>query len=280
MSKKRVLNCIYYRTCTHFFAMVTDRFNWTQTVTILQPSEIHSSSLNYLMNVKAIKKRLTTKRLVVQNNSDISTTKLVSSILENQQSNDTIKEIEMIVPANTHDKLYRILTKFPQTQLNSFTIRDSTDDEFIIDPHDESLFRFLSITLSQSRFTLQQLDISSFPSNLLLSQLSSYQFPLVTTLKIALVGCQDQDHFHHYWRQFKFTFPNLKELTLTLTKQHLSLFKYLIHDLSLFPWIKRLTIKSKESPKLYLSREELRTCLYQSEGLNRISAGWDMIALN
>ncbi|KAG2237964.1 hypothetical protein INT48_002525 [Thamnidium elegans] len=266
------------QTCLQYFTMVADRFNWTRTVAILQPSKIHSSSLNYLMNVKSIKKRLTTKRLEVHN-KDTDTIGLVVRILENQQTNSTINEIEMMIPTNAHDKVYQTLTNFPQTQLNQFTIRDPTDDGYIMAAHDDSLLRFLSTTLSQSQLTLQHLDISSFPSNILLSQFNTCQFPLTKSLRIALVGCQDQEHFHQYWRQFKSMFPNLKELTLTLTKQNVSLFKYLIQDISLFPWVRRLTITSRETPKGYLSREELRTSLLQLSGLNRITAGWDMIAL-
>lgn len=259
--------------------MVADRFNWTQTVAILQPSKIHSSSLNYLMNAKSVKKRLTTKRLEVHNN-DTDTIRLVVRILENQQTDSTINEIEMMIPSNTHDKVYQTLTNFPQTQLNQFTIRDPTDDGYIMSAHDDSLLvEFISTTLSQSQSTLQHLDISSFPSHILLSQFNTCQFPITKSLRIALVGCQDQAHFHQYWRQFKSLFPNLKELTLTLTKQNLPLFKYLIQDISLFPWVKRLTITSRETPKGYLSREELRTSLLQLSGLNRITAGWDMIAL-
>lgn len=257
--------------------MVADRFNWTNTVTILQPSIIHSLSLNYLMNAKS--KVLVTKRLQVA--SDTSTFSLILNILEKQQYNNNLQDIQMMIPTNTHHKLYQTLTNFPQTELKQFTIRDPTDDGFIMSPltHHLLLLQFISITLSKSQLTLDQLDLSSFPSNILVSQFKKYQFPLVKSLKIALVGCQDQHHFHHYWRQFKAMFPNLQELTLTLTKQYVSLFKFLLQDNSLFPWIKRLSITSRETPKEYLSREELRSSLVGLNGLNRITAGWDMISL-
>lgn len=258
--------------------MVADRFNWINTVTILQPSVIHSSSLNYLMNARS--RALVTKRL--QAVSDISTFPLILNILEKQQFDNTLQDIQMMIPTKTHHKIYQTLTNHPQIELNHFTVRDPADDGYIMSPitHHLLLLQFLSTTLSKSQSTLSQLDLSSFPSNILVSQFDKYQFPLVKSLKIALVGCQDQHHFHHYWRQFKSMFPNLQDLTLTLTKQHVSLFKFLLQDISLFPWIKRLSITSRETPKEYLSREELRSSMSGLNGLYRITAGWDMIDLS
>ncbi|KAG2195622.1 hypothetical protein INT47_005990 [Mucor saturninus] len=265
-------------TCMYYFTMVADRFNWTNTVTILQPSRIHSSSLNYLMNARSI--TLITKRL--QAVSDISTFPLILNILEKQQSNNNLQDIQMLVPTKAHHKIYQTLTNFPQTKLKQLTVRDPTDGGYIMSPikYHLLLSQFITTTLSKSQSTLDQLDLSSFPSNILVSQYNNYQFPLVKSLKIALVGCQDQHHFHHYWRQFKSTFPNLQDLTLTVTKQHISLFKFLLQDISLFPWIKRLSVSSRETPKEYLSREELRSSMSGLNGLYRITAGWDMIDLS
>ncbi|CAO3643328.1 unnamed protein product [Mucor hiemalis] len=268
------------QTCSYYFNLVKDRFNWTNTVTILQPSAIQSLSLNYLLNSKSSSHRsLVTKRLQVV--SDTSTVPLILNILEKQQSSDNMQNIHMMIPSTTHHRLYQTLSEFPQTSLNQLAIRDPTDDGYIMSPtkHHMLLLQFLSTTLSKSQSTLNQLEISSFPANILLSQYNSYQFAAVKSLKIALVGCQESGQ-HHYWRQFKFMFPNLQELCLTLTKQNLQLFKFLLEDVSLFPWIKRLSITSRETPKNYLTREELRTSLLRLNGLNRITAGWDMIALN
>ena len=181
-----------------------------------------------------------------------------------------------------HHKLFQVLIENPQTKLRQFTIRDSTDDGYIMSStlHHMMLMNFISTTLSKSQSTLDHLEIPSFPANLLLSQYNRCQFSAVKTLNIALVGCQDEHHFFHYWRHFKSMFPNLQNLTLTLNKKNLPLFKFLLKDVSLFPWIKRLSIASRETPKNYLSRDELRSSLLQLNGLNRITAGWDMIALN
>jgi hypothetical protein len=230
------------------------------------------------MNAFNKKKRLQTEKLQVI--SDHSTTPFVISILENQQSINCIQDMNMMIPSAYHHKLYQTLIDFPQTNLQHITIRDPTDDGYIMDHHMLLLSQFLSTILSKSQLTLKTLDLSSFPSNLLVSHSKKYQFPSVTTLHVALVGCQDPHHFDEYWRQFKCMFPNLVDLRLTLSEQNLPLFKSLLQDVSLFPWIKRLSTQSRESAKDYLTREELRECLLQLNGLNRVTAGWDMITLN
>lgn len=275
------------RTCSHYLNMVSDRFNWTNTVTILQPSPVRCLSLNYLLNsaTTAGKKTLVTKRLQVNSNTT-STTQLIFNILQKQQFDYNIQDIQLMIPSTTHQKVYQTLTNFPQRNLNSLIIRDPADDGYIMtnDHMSVLLQQFLSITLSKSQMTLIQLDISSFPSHLLVSQYNKYRFPQVKSLKIALSGCQQHEEqlpfYSQYWRQFKCMFPNLQNLTLTLTKENLSLFKFLLQDISLFPWIKRLSVASGETPKNYLTREELRASLLQMNGLHRITAGWDMIALN
>jgi hypothetical protein len=241
------------------------------TVTLLQSPS--TESLPYLQ----LKSNLLTKR--IQSVSDASTISLILNILEKQQSPKTIENIQIMIPSVVHHKLYQTLIHYPQTNLHQFIIRDPTDDGYIIHHEDHVILKeFLSTTLIKSQSTLNQLEMSSFPSDIFLSQFNTVQFPSVTALKIALVG--NTDNYHGYWRQFKFIFPNLQQLVLTLTKQNLPLFKYLMNDVSLFPWIKRLSIVSRETPKNYLTREELRSSLIQLNGLNRITAGWDMIALN
>jgi hypothetical protein len=75
-------------------------------------------------------------------------------------------------------------------------------------------------------------------------------------------------------------FPNLIQLTLVLT--HLDQWqtvKSLLYHTSFFPWFKRLSIVSREPLKQHVSKEELKSSLLRLEGLNRITAGWDIIAL-
>jgi hypothetical protein len=228
---------------------------------------------------KKSQKLLQTKKLQII--SDHSTTPFVINLLEKQQST-CIQDMNVMIPSAYHHKFYQTLIDFPQTNLQHITVRDPADDGYIMNPieHHMLLSQFLSMILSKSQLSLKTLDLSSFPSNLLVSHSKKYQFPSVTILHIALVGCQDPDHFDGYWRQFKCMFPNLVDLRVTLSQQSLPLFKSLLQDITLFPWIKRLSTQSRESPKDYLTREELRECLLQLNGLNRVTAGWDMIALN
>lgn len=225
-------------------------------------------------------KLLQTKKL--QSVSDHSTTPFVIKILEKQQGSTCLEDMNMMLPSAYHHRFYQTLIDFPQTNLEHITIRDITDDGYIMNPieHHMLLFQFLSTTLSQSRLSLKTLELSSFPSGVLVSHYKKYQFPSVTTLHVALVNDHDPNHFNEYWRHFKCMFPNLINLRLTLSKQSLPLLKSLLQDVALFPWIKRLSIQSRESPKDYLTREELRECLLLLNGLNRVTAGWDMIALN
>ena len=187
---------------------------------------------------------------------------------------------------NKHQyKLYQTLIHYPQTNLRQLIIRDPTDDGYIMAATSSAsqyhmlllLQQFLSGTLFESQLTMTRLDLPSFPSYILLaSQIK--EFPQVSYLHIALVGNSHQ--YRKSWRRFKEMFPALVELRLTIDKEHLPLFKSLLDDINLFPWIKRLTLQSKDCPKNFLSREELRNSLLQLDGLNRITAGWDMIALN
>lgn len=250
-------------------------------MTILQPTKLHSLSLNYLTHAfKAKYSLLSTKTLQAVANNE--TAPFILTLLQNQLEH--LEDLNVATTSNYHRLLYQTLSDNPLENLQHFAIHDLADDGYIMSPKEDHmlLFKFLSNTLSKSQSTLKSLDISSFPSNILI-QCSDYQFPNVTSLNVALIDDQeptDDNHFLDFWRQLKQMFPNLIELRLNLHINNLLLFKSLLNDLPLFPWVKRLSVHSLESPKSYLTREELRTSLLQLNGLNRITAGWDMIALN
>lgn len=247
-------------------------------MTILQPTNLHSSSINYLAHAfktKTNSSTLSTKKLQVITTDE--TAPFVLTLLQNNQLS-RLDHLDIAISTNYHRTLYQALSNNSLIiGLKHFSIHDLADDGFIMSPEKDHmlLFKFLSNILSKSQSTLKTLDISSFPSNILV-QCNDYQFPHVTSLSIALID----DHNPKYWKQLKRMFPNLIELRLNLPIRNLALFRSLLSDLSLFPWVKRLSVQSRECPKNYLSREELRTSLLQLNGLNRITAGWDMIALN
>ncbi|RCI04420.1 hypothetical protein CU098_012928 [Rhizopus stolonifer] len=250
------------QTCTYYATIVGDRFNWKQTVTVLQNKQSSSDYLIYALRHST----LCTRRL----QAIVDTPHMVCRILERQKSEKTMNALIVMIPFLSHTDLFNTLSHFPQTSLSHISIRDSMHDGDTIQDQQPILTEFLLRTLYPSQSTLKILDIPSFPSHLLRHAL----FPAVHSLHIALTG-PEQD----FWRQFKQMFPNLIELKLTLDKSHVPLFKSLLQDIALFPWIKRLSVTSLESPKHYLSRQELKASLLQLQGLNRITAGWDMIAL-
>lgn len=250
-------------------------------MTLLQPTDLHSSSaISYLTHAFKTKaghyNLLSTKTLQAIANKEL--TPFILTLFQQQRFNQ-LEDLNIAISSKYHTLLYQCLSENTLENLIHISIHDLTDDGYIMSPEKDHmlLFKFLSNTLSKSQCTLKTLDIASFPSNVLLE--GEYQFPHVTSLTIALMANQQQDETQ-YWRKLKRMFPNLIELRLNLPLNNLLLFKYLLNDLPLFPWIKRLSIQSIESPKNYLSREELRTSLVQLNGLNRITAGWDMIALN
>ncbi|KAI8644586.1 hypothetical protein BD408DRAFT_481175 [Parasitella parasitica] len=265
------------------------QFNWTQTVTLLEPSDkVFGTSSKHYMYRPLQKNGIHTKHLItniLQANVDGEPAiAVVLSILRNQQRRNTLKGINLLMPSKHHYKLYHTLGKYPQTKLQELSIRDPADDGYIMasasntSQHHMSplLQQFISKTLSESQSTLTRLELPSFPSALLLAD-NVLIFSQTSYLHVAL-----SEHGQHYntWRQLKKMFPALVELRITLDRECIALFRSLLQDVSLFPWMRRLTIQSTECPKSYLSREELRNSLLQLHGLNRITAGWDMIALN
>lgn len=265
---------------------MADKLTRTQTMTLLQtPTYEHNASLGFLR----LASRQSNRHLITHNLQASITERsgllVISDILANQQRVNTIKAISLLVPYELQFELLGRLSKHPQTQLEELSIRDATDDNQIMTKSYNAPIRTSEIVqaftlgfLSASHKTLAKIDLPSFPSSLLLST-SEVEFPKVNYLHVALMGHNSQQ-YNQLWRDFKTKFPALKELRLTLDRQHLALFKSLLEDISLFPWIKRLTIQSSECPKTFLSQQELRNSLLQLNGLNRITAGWDMIALN
>ncbi|KAI8983889.1 hypothetical protein BDB01DRAFT_850535 [Pilobolus umbonatus] len=266
--------------CKYYSSLVSDRFNWNKTVTILHEKVDRSHGyLIHALNKTRHVKSFQTRQL--QSMTHPSSIGLLFSILEKQHSPSNLEDIKIYAPANCHIKLYDNLAYYPQTSLFHLSIRDSMNDGYIMssESYHMRLLQFLERCLSQSQQTLITLDLPSFPLNLLITHCNDYCFPQVKTLNIGLVGCQEPEYISRFWSVLKAMFPHLKELTLTLDEHHIVLFKSLLSNTSLFPWIKTLSVQDAESPKKYLSKDELRSSLLQLNGLSRITAGWDMIAL-
>ncbi|KAF1803815.1 hypothetical protein V8B55DRAFT_1587487 [Mucor lusitanicus] len=273
--------------CKLFSCAVADRLIRAQSMTLLQtPTYQHNASLGFLRFAARQNNNHFITNNLQASIADRSGLFIVSDILANQQRANTMNTIHLLVPYELQPELLGRLSKHPQTQLEKLSIRDAADDNQIMTKsYNNAQIGTLEIAqaftlgfLSASHKTLTKIDLPSFPSSLLLTT-SEVEFPKVSYLHVALMGHNSQQ-YNQLWRNFKAKFPALRELRLTLDREHLALFKSLLEDTSLFPWIKRLTIQSNECPKTFLSQQELRNSLLQLNGLNRITAGWDMIALN
>ncbi|KAI8884866.1 hypothetical protein K501DRAFT_312405 [Backusella circina FSU 941] len=251
--------------------LVADRYNWTDTVTLIQPNDNNSNNIDYL--TLALKRsisfdddrKLPTKRLL-----SVSTNlELVQCILKHSHS--TLEDIKLFMNKNHHKSIVHSLTSLPK--LVHLTVRDPADDVSTI----EHCHKLITTVLSRELITL---DIPSLALNPFLMSATS-QFYHLNYLSITIMTSTHIDDARLYWQRLKHLFPNLNHLTVTLpSQQNPSIFRALLTHVQLFPWIKRVTLLSKENPKHFLNRDDLRTSLLQLEGLNRITAGWDMIALN
>ncbi|OBZ90498.1 hypothetical protein A0J61_01458 [Choanephora cucurbitarum] len=267
------------QTCKFYSALVIDRSNWKHTVTLLaEDTQFDSMYLAHAFRQTSDCKVLSTYRLEAAINCYHSSAAF--EILKNQHSHSTIKELVIMMPSVLHHTVYETLVNYPQQCLEHLSIRDPTDDSYVISiaKHRMILSQFLSVVLITSRSTLKTIDIPSFCARLLESSCyQSYQFHAVNHLSIAFDGSEKASPI--CWKQLKCMFPNLKDLKLTLNQHDLPYFRSLLKDVGLFPWIKRLSVHSNESLKTYFTKEELKASLLQIEGLNRITAGWDIIAL-
>jgi hypothetical protein len=253
--------------------LVADRYNWTDTVTLIQPNDDNNNgNVSYL--TWALKRsichndggKLPTKRLL-----SVSTDfELVQCILKHSHS--TLEDIKLFMNKSHHKSIVNSLTSLPK--LAHLTVRDPADDVSTM----EHCHKLITTVLSRELITL---DIPSLALNPFLMSATS-QFYHLNYLSIAIMTNIRTDHDARlYWQRLKLLFPNLNHLTVTLPSQQvLTVFRALLTHVQLFPWIKRVTLLSKENPKHFLNRDDLRASLLQLEGLNRITAGWDMIALN
>ncbi|RCH94037.1 hypothetical protein CU097_011244 [Rhizopus azygosporus] len=254
------------QTCTYYNKILSDKFNWKHTIKLVQTDDnAQQHQLDYLMLAVNRQSSMNYSQLSSIAINDKQLARLTLNILKKSSRN--LKVIQVCLPFELHAELYQTLSCL-DTQLIHLSIRDSTCE------YKRALNNVKSclLPLIQSQSTLQTLDIPSFPSHELCYQ--HYRFPKLKSLTIAL-------NHDVIWSQFKNMFPNLIELTFIITHlSQLTLVKSLLSDVSLFPWFKRLSIVSHEPLKQHVSKEELKSSLLQLEGLRRITAGWDIIALS
>ncbi|KAI9486427.1 MAG: hypothetical protein EXX96DRAFT_549017, partial [Benjaminiella poitrasii] len=271
------------QTCWHFSSLIADNCHWNKTITISQSSLKESLAINYLINAlkinKSYKKIRTTNITALM---QISGVPLITHILENQAKSNLLNRICLYMPSNCHENLYKALINNPLTELEVLSIHDPLNEGYVIPMTEKQdmLTEFVSKVLVSSCLTLRSIYLPALPSNTIITDENQYVFPKATSVSLALTGeCQSIHDFHTFWRKFKFVFPSLEKLHLTLSESELSLFRHLLTDASLFPWVKELHVKSKQSPKEFLLLEEIKSSLFRLDGLERFNAGWDVIKL-
>ncbi|KAG0166186.1 hypothetical protein DFQ28_007622 [Apophysomyces sp. BC1034] len=191
------------------------------------------------------------------------------------------QHLQLYAPTTQHPSLLKTLSERPCPWVEC-TFRDPKNDYAVLHPDSKTnLLRWLD----SCRTTLEILELPACPSNWLMMidghftkvrSLALALEPLGTTTTLA-TGSDPQ----RYWELFREKFPRLRHLTLHLTQDSaFPLFKSLLSNRSLFPWIERITIVSQEDPKKFIHQHELHVGLMRLDGLLRITAGWDLIALD
>lgn len=253
---------MFLRTCLYYNNLLSFKFNWNmnKSIKLIQTKEKQLSYLTHSINQQ---QHINHHKLISFNNDSKQLSTLVLSIL--RKSTINLEIIQLSLPFQQHTQLYSTLSCL-NTQLTQLSIQDSTCE------HKHAFINVKPCFLIQSQHTLQTLDIPTFPSDQLIQHC---QFPKLKSLTIAL-------NHDVNWVQFKHMFPNLTELNFVLDGlSQWTFVKSLLSDASLFPWFKRLSITSDhQSLKQHVSKEELKSSLLQLEGLDRITAGWDIIALS
>ncbi|CAO3694125.1 unnamed protein product [Rhizopus stolonifer] len=255
------------QTCLYYKKLLSYKLNWNNTIRLIQPKERRQrrDSLSCLIHSINQQENISYQSIESEVMDDLPLLRLTSNILS--KSTHSLQEIHICLSSQLHAQLYTTLSCL-NTQLTHLSIRDTTCDF----KRTVTSANACQLPLFQSQSTLQTLDIPTFPSHELCAHL--YRFPKLKSLTIAL-------SHDIRWDQFKYMFPNPIDITLVLTHLNQLVFvRSLLSDPSLFPWFKRLSITSHEPLKQFVSKEELKSSVSRLEGLYRITAGWDIIALS
>ncbi|KAI9256927.1 hypothetical protein BY458DRAFT_300607 [Sporodiniella umbellata] len=253
------------QTCLFYKKLLSYKLNWGNTVKLFRPRDSNQpkESLQCLIHSVNLQRTIDYQSIESEVLDDLALLRLTNNIL--RKSTDSLKRIRICVSSELHAQLYSTLSRL-DIQLTHLSIHDPTCDF----SHVISSAKAYQLPLLKSQSTLQTLDIPTFPSHELCRM---YRFPNLKTLTIAL-GHDIR------WNQFKSMFPHLEEITLVLGHiNQLNTIRSLLSDISLFPWFKRISVVSREPLKEYLSKEELKVSVSRLEGLYRVTAGWDIIAL-
>ncbi|KAF7731823.1 hypothetical protein EC973_008338 [Apophysomyces ossiformis] len=272
-------------TCQRFRRLVVDWSIWSGTIGVEAGTSHAANALAVLAEAftQASEQRTTALTIAAKHNYS-SIPRLFDTFLLSQHSS-YLRHIELYAPIVQHTTLLKSLSKHP-FGWTECTIRDPRNDYAVFDLNAKD---YLLRWLETCRTTAEVLELPACPSNWLmmihgpfsnLHTLALALEPLETTTTNATAVATGSDS-QRYWERFREQFPQLRHLTLHLTQDNaFPLFKSLLSNRSLFPWIERITIVSQEDPKKFIQQHELHVGLMRLDGLLRITAGWDLIALD
>ncbi|KAI7870748.1 hypothetical protein BDF14DRAFT_1769084 [Spinellus fusiger] len=260
-------------TCHHLQMLVADGSLWTNTI-MVDDTDHHDSSYHAIQNSLRNSGPLFTHQLAMVLSNPLSA-ELVATVLYKQAKETPLQSVHLYAPAERHLSLLKALES-GSVQWKDYEIRDPVDPFGILDQSQ----RFDMLRGSSH---LHSLDLPSCPVHWLLSS----SFPNVSTLTTALTpweGSLEEDSVqqqHMFWENVKTAFPHLRDLTLSISDpKAFSLFLSLLSFSECFPWLESVTVVSPVDPRQYIEHETLVDSLMRLEGLARINAGWDLVALH
>ncbi|KAI9015317.1 hypothetical protein CLU79DRAFT_766216 [Phycomyces nitens] len=259
-------------TCRHFQALVADISVWAGAVKI---DENPYSPYSYatLSTALASTSQIRTSQIAMAL-SDAHGPRFLSLLLD-KQAHQTLKSVLLYAPSAQHNHILQIFATKPAAW-QECGLRDPERPFYMLDQPEK-------INWLKGLPHLHSLDLPSCPAHWLFGS----SFPRVHTLTIALVDSKansDQDPSERqqaFWADFRKSFPSLSQLTLYIgDPKAFSLFISLFSNPRIFPWLESVSVVGLEDPKQYIEHQTLVDSLMSLDGLARINAGWDLVALH
>ncbi|KAL0083663.1 hypothetical protein J3Q64DRAFT_1748651 [Phycomyces blakesleeanus] len=260
-------------TCRHFQALVADISVWAGAIKI---DDNPYSPYSYTTLVKALDSAdLIRTSQIAMALSDKHGPQFLNLLLSKQAHQTPLKSVLLYAPAAQHSQILQIFANKP-TAWQECGLRDPENPFYVLDRPEK-------INWLKGLPYLHSLDLPACPAHWLLGS----SFPNVHTLTAALLPWKahlnedPRERQQAFWTEFRASFPKLSNLTLYIADpKAFSLFVAMFSNARSFPWLESVTVVGLEDPKQYIEHQTLIDSLMRLEGLARINAGWDLVALH
>ncbi|KAI9311388.1 hypothetical protein BX666DRAFT_1060847 [Dichotomocladium elegans] len=295
-------------TCRRFHTLVSDRTNWSGPVNIvIGRSSLFSARHIYKPLAPAAGGSSASSGASYSSASINLRTTCVNLAIERPEAcdhvpellrrfhleNSSLRHLVIYTPSLTH-------TRIVERGLSTFSCPNTIETITIRDPHDHSMpddngpqddadhttnrsattacWKPLGLCskevlvpyLSNASGSLKVIDMPACPLDWLLP----LQLDQLESLTVSCTTPVDGP-------QLKHAFPRLKDLTLYLARaDQFSLLRPLLSEKRLYPWIESITVICQDDLRAHLTQEEISELLVSLDGVSRINAGWDMVAIN